>query len=71
MKAPFRLLAAGLGLAALVALAGCSPEAARVRGSSNPGADVGNRGAELQLHAGGSEAFFGTPNLNPRLAAKR
>lgn len=49
-------------------LAACSPEASRIR-DGGPGADTGNRGAQVQLHAGGSEAYYGTPNLNPRIAA--
>lgn len=48
-------------------LAACSPEAGRTRGGG-PGADTGNHTATLQLHTGGSEAYYGTPNLNPRLA---
>jgi hypothetical protein len=62
-----------LALAAFsLAFAACSPEAGRVR-SGGPGADTGNRGALVQLHPGGSEAYFGTPNLNPRnvIAAKK
>ena len=52
----------------LLLLSACSPEAGRVR-DGGPGADTGNRGAQVQLHAGGSEAYYGTPNLNPRIAA--
>lgn len=48
-------------------LAACSPEASRVRGGG-PGADTGNRAAEVQLHAATSQAYYGTPNLNPRVA---
>jgi hypothetical protein len=60
-----------VGCAAL-ALAACSPEASRTRGGG-PGADTGNRTAEVQLHSGGSQAYYGTPNLNPRVvtAAKK
>jgi hypothetical protein len=51
-------------------LAGCdpSPEASRVRGGG-PGADLGNRGAVVELHPGSSEAYYGTPNLNPRIGS--
>ena len=52
-----------------LSLAACdaSPEAGRTR-SGGPGADTGNRTATVQLHPGGSEAYYGTPNLNPRIA---
>ncbi len=53
----------GLILLALVAaglVAGCtSPEAKRIRGGG-PGADTGNRTADVELHAG-SEPFYQTP----------
>lgn len=50
--------------AATTALAGCtSPESTRVM-AGGPGADTGNRGAELRMHEG-SLQFFGTPDLNP------
>jgi hypothetical protein len=55
-------------LSAAVVLASCSPEDGRVR-SSGPGADTGNRTAQVQIHAGSSEAYYGTPDLNPKLAA--
>ncbi|HXF96728.1 MAG TPA: hypothetical protein VNI61_11575 [Gemmatimonadales bacterium] len=55
--------ARAVGLLAVVAAAivGCvqSPEAARVR-AGGPGADVGNRGAVVQMH-GGSKMYYGTP----------
>jgi hypothetical protein len=47
----------GLGMAVLSACT--SPEATRERGGG-PGADVGNRGAVVELH-GGAEPFHGTP----------
>jgi hypothetical protein len=53
-----------LALAALAPLAvvGCtSPEATRQRGGG-PGADVGNRGAVVQMHEG-SRPYHGTPRL--------
>ena len=51
-------------LAVLVLLAGCSsPEAERVRGGG-PGADVGNRGTPVVMHAG-SRPYEGTPKLIP------
>ena len=51
----------------LIALAGCdSPEASRVRGGG-PGADTGNRGAELLMHEG-SEPYYKTPDLIPTAA---
>ncbi len=50
-----------LVIAALAAaLFACSsPEATRSRGGG-PGADVGNRRGEVQLHAG-SSTYYGTP----------
>ena len=52
---------------ALLALAACSsPEARRSRGSG-PGADVGNRKAQVQLHAG-SSPYRNTPALVKRVA---
>jgi len=59
------LIAAVALLVALLAACDPSPEAARVRGGG-PGADVGNRPADLQIH-GGNESAFKTPNLNPTL----
>lgn len=48
--------------AGLLVLAGCaSPEAQRVRGGG-PGADIGNRDAELQMHEG-SVIYATTPCL--------
>jgi hypothetical protein len=47
-------------LVALVLLSSCSsPEAARVRGGGR-GADVGNRGHPVELHAG-AEPYYRTP----------
>lgn len=43
----------------LVAVAACtSPEAVRAPGG--PGADIGNRGASIELH-GRTDPFYGTP----------
>ena len=53
---------------AFALLAACSPEASRTR-DGGPGADVGNRGANIQLHPGTSQAYYGTPNLNPRVTS--
>jgi hypothetical protein len=39
----------GLGLLLLSAVVACSPEATRSRGGG-PGADVGNRGATVEIH---------------------
>jgi hypothetical protein len=51
-------------VAASLALAACaSPEARRVRGGG-PGADVGNRGAEVQIH-GPLNPFHDTPLRGP------
>ena len=51
-------------LLVLALLAGCtSPEADRVRGGG-PGADVGNRGKPIVMHAG-SNPYYGTPKLIP------
>lgn len=48
----------------LALLAGCtSPEADRVRGGG-PGADVGNRGDPVVMHAG-SRPYAKTPTLIP------
>ncbi|HZM37199.1 MAG TPA: hypothetical protein VFC18_22265 [Burkholderiales bacterium] len=53
---------------ALVLLGGCtSPEAERVRGGG-PGADVGNRGDPVVMHAG-SQPYAKTPKLIPAEAA--
>lgn len=52
----------GLLLAAMAGLAACaSPEATRVRGGG-PGADVGNRGPEIEMHEG-SVIYADTPCL--------
>lgn len=63
-----------LALAALVlvGLAACGPEAARVRGGG-PGADPGNRGAEVQLQGDVPEAtrvYFETPRDEPPIATE-
>lgn len=51
-------------VAAALALAACgSPETGRVRGGG-PGADVGNRGAEVQIH-GELNPFQDTPLKGP------
>lgn len=51
-------------LAGLLALAGCdSPEADRVRGGG-PGADMGNRGEYVRMHAG-SKPYYDTPRVSP------
>jgi hypothetical protein len=52
-----------LGLVVLVACG--SPEAARTRGQGR-GADVGNRGEEVQLHDG-SAVYYRTPTEGPGL----
>ena len=54
------LIAAGV-------VAGCatSPEAARVRGGG-PGADPGNHGAVLEVHAG-NEVYYKTPCKTPKV----
>jgi hypothetical protein len=62
---PVSLLVVSLLVVALlvVALAACaSPEAKRSRGGG-PGADPGNRGAEVELHGEGPDPYFGTPVL--------
>lgn len=49
----------------LLILGACqSPEDGRKRGGG-PGADVGNRDAVIQLHAG-SKMYYGTPCLMPK-----
>ena len=51
-------------LAALLALAACtSPEARRTRGGG-PGADVGNRGEQIEIH-GLLNPFHNTPLRSP------
>jgi hypothetical protein len=50
-------------LLALLLAACTSPEAERVRGGG-PGADVGNRGDPVVMHAG-SEPYAKTPKLIP------
>ena len=55
-------LRAAFVLAAAVALAGCeSPEATRRRGGG-PGADPGNRPADVKMHEG-SQQYWETPVL--------
>lgn len=48
-----------LALLAALALAGCSPESLRSRGSG-PGGDIGNRGATVELH-GRTDPAYGVP----------
>jgi len=50
-----------------VAIAACatSPEAARARGGG-PGADPGNHGAVVQLHAG-AKMYYKTPCRTPKV----
>jgi hypothetical protein len=51
-------------LIAFAALAACaSPETTRTRGGG-PGADVGNRGKDVDMHEG-SRPFWKTPDLIP------
>ena len=51
-------------LIAFAALAACaSPETMRTRGGG-PGADVGNRGKDVDMHEG-SRPFWKTPDLIP------
>jgi hypothetical protein len=50
-----------LALAAVAAMGCTSPEAIRQRGGG-PGADVGNRGAVVQMHEG-SRPYHRTPRL--------
>ena len=52
-----------VALAVLAAAACSSPEAERTRGGG-PGADVGNRGNPVVMHAG-SQPYAGTPKLIP------
>ena len=58
-----RGLVIALVAAALVAMA-CSPEATRTR-SGGPGADVGNRGASVELHGNRipDQMFYRTPRV--------
>lgn len=46
-----------LSVALVLLLAACSPEATRTRGSG-PGADIGNRATEVQLHPGGPKIIY-------------
>ena len=57
-----RSLAAGLLLLGLLAAACSSPEAVRARGAG-PGADIGNHGRPVELHATAPEGgmFYQTP----------
>jgi hypothetical protein len=53
-----------IALAALLALAACgSPETGRTRGGG-PGADVGNRGKQMEVH-GALNPFHKTPLRSP------
>ena len=59
-----RLTARVLGVLLLVGgllTAACSPEATRVR-SGGPGADIGNRPAEVQIH-GRVNPYYETPRF--------
>lgn len=58
-----RLLSLLLVTFVLAASACTSPEAARARGG-DPGADVGNRGAEVKMHDG-SQPYYETPLRGP------
>jgi hypothetical protein len=68
--------ALGLLAVLLAALTGCtSPEATRQR-AGGPGADVGNRGDSVELHAGAdpywrTPAAMPTPGATPVAAAPR
>jgi hypothetical protein len=70
-------LAVGAALAGFVS-ACASPEATRAAGGG-PGADIGNRGAQVQMHEGSRPywdtpnliADFGAPNLEPARQAQR
>jgi hypothetical protein len=54
-----RARAGTLGLALALGAACTSPEATRQR-AGGPGADTGNRGAQVQMH-GGSQPYWNTP----------
>lgn len=55
-----RMAANGALLLSLLAASACaSPEAVRARGGG-PGADVGNRGEPVEMHAG-AEPYYKTP----------
>jgi hypothetical protein len=59
-----------LALALLASLAACtSPEATRQR-AGGPGADVGNVGERVELHAG-SAPYYRTPNVLPDARGER
>ena len=61
-------IACGVLIGACLAVAGCSsPEATRTRGGG-PGADVGNRPANVKMHEG-SLQYWETPVVIPGLAA--
>jgi len=64
MKAAVAAVAA---VTAVVALAACaaSPEASRTRGGG-PGADPGNHGAIVQVHAG-AKMYYKTPCRTPKV----
>ena len=49
-------------------LAACSPEATRAR-SGGPGADMGNRGVDVDMH-GRRNPDYRVPARNPSLAAR-
>jgi hypothetical protein len=51
--------------AGVVAACATSPEAARARGGG-PGADPGNHGSIVQIHAG-NEIFYKTPCKTPKV----
>jgi hypothetical protein len=64
---PQSLWPLSLGLLLLVT-ACASPEATRTRGGG-PGADIGNRKAVVQFHAG-ADQYFGTPCLTHPLPCR-
>jgi hypothetical protein len=54
----------GLAAVLLAALGACtSPESTRLR-AGGPGADVGNRGDSVELHAG-ADPYWRTPSAMP------
>ena len=62
-----RVLAVCL-LAGLLLAVGCSPEAARSR-SAGSGADVGNRGASVDMH-GARNPYYRTPAIGQAVTKK-
>lgn len=68
-RRPARLALVPLLIALTIALAGCSPEGARVRGEgAGTGADPGNRDQDVEMHGEvdqNERIYYQTPTRQP------